>query len=144
MSVLLVRKLHKYAGALFAPALLFFCVTGLLQTFDLHKARGGAAPSGLVLKLAALHKSQTLQTARAPSGGASRGKAADKPARAPAPPPPLAVQLMKLFVAGASITLGATTLAGVYMSLRGPRGQLLVWAMLVLGVAAPAALMALM
>lgn len=140
----LVRKLHKYAGALFAPALLFFCVTGLLQTFDLHKARAGAEPPRLVLKLAALHKSQTLQTTRAPPGGASRGKAADKPARGPAPPPSLAVQLMKLFVAGASITLGATTLAGVYMSLRAPRGQLMVWAMLVLGVAAPAALMALM
>ena len=60
--LLWVRKLHLYSGVLFAPAILFFALTGLIQVFDLHKARpaAGYRPAGLILRLAALHKDQTF------------------------------------------------------------------------------------
>ena len=60
--LLWVRRLHLYSGVLFAPAILFFALTGLIQVFDLHKARpaAGYRPAGLILRLAALHKDQTF------------------------------------------------------------------------------------
>jgi hypothetical protein len=142
----LPRKLHRYAGVFFAPALLFFCVTGLLQTFDLHTARAGAQPSRLILELAALHKNQTLQVPRRPpTRPEARPVAAQAERPEPAPrPAPLGEALMKLFVAGAAITLGATTLAGLYMALQARNGRPAVLALLVLGMATPIALMLLM
>jgi hypothetical protein len=149
---LLLRKIHKYAGVFFAPALLFFSVSGLLQTFDFHKAQAGVQPSRLVLELAALHKNQNLKTPRRPEGRAATrpdgdravtdgtGRRGEAPQRAPS----LGAQLMKLFVAATAVVLGATTLAGLYMALQAPRGRGLVWGLLALGMATPAAMMLLM
>ena len=61
-----MRRLHLYTGVLFAPAILFFALTGVVQVFNLHMARPGAAyqPPALVSRLAALHKDQTLALPR--------------------------------------------------------------------------------
>jgi hypothetical protein len=146
LSPLLLRKIHRYAGVFFAPALLFFCATGVLQTFDLHRARPGAQPARLVLELAALHKNQTLETPRRPTVQPAARTGGDKTGRGQAPrrDASLGERLMKLFVTAAAVTLAATTLAGVYMSLRPARGRRLGWALLALGVAPPVGLMLLM
>ena len=41
-TLMAVRIWHSYAGAFFAPAIIFFSVTGALQTFNLHKPGPGA------------------------------------------------------------------------------------------------------
>jgi hypothetical protein len=57
-----VRRLHLYSGVLFAPAILFFALTGVAQVYGLHKANPatGYQPPALLVRLGALHKSQTF------------------------------------------------------------------------------------
>jgi hypothetical protein len=142
LANLQLRLIHRYSGLFFAPALLFFCATGLLQTFDLHKTRASVQPPRLVLQLAALHKNQTLAPPPKPAPRAGGDKAGRR--EAPRRAPSLGERLMKLFVAATAVTLGASTLVGVQMALRPARGRRLVWAILALGVAIPGGLMLLM
>ena len=87
------RVVHLYFGVWIAPALLFFALSGALQTFDLHStARDGTyRPAKWILVLAQLHKHQTSQLPppRRPvtdtaSAGLSRGPAPVSPG-SPAP-----------------------------------------------------------
>ncbi len=57
-----VRLFHLYSGVFLAPALLFFAVTGALQTFSLHETTRGSSykPPAILVKLAQLHKKQTI------------------------------------------------------------------------------------
>jgi len=135
----LPRKLHRYAGVFFAPALLFFCATGLVQTLDLHKARAGVQPPRLVLELAALHKNQTLKLPRRTPARPDAERPEPTPRRAG-----LGETLMKLFAAGASVTLGATTLAGLYLALQPRNGRAAALVLFALGVATPVVLVLLM
>src|SRR3954453_13454531 len=59
------RQLHLYMGTFFAPAILFFAITGALQTFSFHERTRGSSydPPVLLMKLAQLHKKQTLAIA---------------------------------------------------------------------------------
>src|SRR5881227_1671082 len=56
------RQIHLYLGTFFAPAILFFAITGALQTFSFHERSRGSSydPPVLLMKLAQLHKKQTL------------------------------------------------------------------------------------
>ena len=143
MSPLIVRKIHKYVGMFFAPAILFFCLTGLLQTFDLHKVRPGQTPPDLVLRLAALHKDQTVAIhRRAPARPADGGK--PRRETQTEAEPALAQTLLKLFVAATSISLAATTLMGIFLALQAPRGRAATGLVLALGMVAPAVLILLL
>ena len=52
-----LRTLHLYLGCLFAPALIFFIVTGCWQTFRLNDAKkdGSYRPPALVKLLSEVH-----------------------------------------------------------------------------------------
>jgi hypothetical protein len=136
-----LRRLHSCAGALFAPALLFFAVSGLVQVFDLHKASpgAGASPPAVVRAMAQLHKKQTLTRAEnsgsrpAPGGGR---RAAPAPASAS-----LGQRLLKAYAAATSVVLALTTLAGLVLALRNRRDRALTLALLVLGIVAPLGLL---
>lgn len=87
------RLLHLYLGVFTAPMLLFFAITGGLQTFGLHEAShdgGSYKPPAWLASLGMLHKKQTLTVpARRPrpeAAGAGRpgGQAADALGNAPA------------------------------------------------------------
>lgn len=56
------RQVHLYLGVFTAPALLFFAITGGLQTFGLHERErdGSYAPPAWLAEMAQLHKKQTL------------------------------------------------------------------------------------
>ena len=131
-----VRQRHRYAGAFFAPAILFFCVTGVLQTFDLHKVRPGQSPPELVLRVAALHKNQTIELPKRKPPKREGGKA-DKAPETPAPIS-LSRALMRVFVTLTSVALAATTLLGIYLGLKAPRGRSTVVVLIILGIIAPA------
>jgi hypothetical protein len=148
--VLWARRLHLYSGVLFAPAILFFAATGLIQVFDLHKARPatGYQPPALILRLGALHKDQTFALPHQADGDRGREKKvvpkADRVAatRAPRPMSP-AQALLKGFAAAAAVGLASTTLLGLYMAYRFGRSARLVSGLLLAGVAIPAVLAAL-
>jgi hypothetical protein len=145
-----VRKIHLYSGVFFAPALLFFAFTGLLQVYGLHQdnPRTGYQPPALIARLGALHKDQTFALPHRgglPGGGADGAKGpqgAAQGARQAAPqggpPRPSAGQaLLKLFAAACAVTLGATTLLGLYMAYALNRNPWLVNGLLAAGLIVP-------
>jgi hypothetical protein len=56
-----VRLSHLYIGVFIAPAVIFFAVTGAVQTFNLHKTgeRKGYTPPRILAVLARIHKDAT-------------------------------------------------------------------------------------
>lgn len=56
------RTVHLYLGVFTAPALLFFAITGGLQTFSLHETTRGSSytPPAWLATAALLHKKQTI------------------------------------------------------------------------------------
>lgn len=57
-----IRSVHLYFGLFITPALLFFALTGALQTFNLHESAGEAyQPPAWIAHLAQIHKNQTSQ-----------------------------------------------------------------------------------
>ena len=114
------RMWHSYAGAFFAPAILFFSVTGAFQTFNLHKAMLGYHPPAVLQALASMHKNQNLHVKYVddPSPKTGKHNKADKPDDTP--PLPLssmiAQWMLKVFAALVSVGLIITTALGLYMS----------------------------
>jgi hypothetical protein len=136
------RRLHGWLGALFAPALIFFAVSGLLQVFDLHKPQPARdyQPPAAVRAIAALHKNQTLRT----SGDKTSAKASRKGGAQPGaqtPPRPgrtsLGLILLKGYAAATSVVLALTTMIGLYLAFRSPRDRTWNLALLALGLLAP-------
>lgn len=75
-----LRQLHHYVGVFLAPAILFFALSGAVQTFSLHedKGWGGKPPPTVFAWMASVHKDQTLPHAK-PEKPAPKADAA-KPA----------------------------------------------------------------
>ncbi|PWK87787.1 hypothetical protein [Fulvimonas soli] len=152
------RQLHLYLGVFTAPMLLFFAVTGGLQTFGWHEAArdgSGYRPPAWLASLSMLHKKQTTvaparrprpeaagaERAAAPTADAQAGTGEHRPpAGAEARPPrtpPRHLLPMKIFFVLVSLGLLLSTLTGVYMAYRFTRRPRLVSALLAAGVAVP-------
>src|ERR1700694_5036858 len=60
--IVLMRRVHLYLGMFSAPAILFFALTGILQTLSLHEfSRDGSyKPPMWIVVLAQIHKKQSL------------------------------------------------------------------------------------
>jgi hypothetical protein len=144
-----VRQLHLYLGAFTAPALLFFAVTGGLQTFGLHESHRGSdyRPPAWLATMAQLHKKQTMQvpvrrkrppTMAVESGG---GQATAAASMTPAPARPVSRARnplpLKIFVGLVALALLLSTMTGVYMAYRYSRDKRLVSLALVAGVVVP-------
>ncbi len=142
-----VRQLHLYLGTLFAPAILFFALTGAAQVFSLHETTRGSdyQPPLLLEKLGQLHKKQNLEVR---SKGAAPRIAASQP-RAISPPRPASegrnspprtrtgTLLLKWFSFLMSLGLTFTTLLGLYLAFKYNRDRRLIWGLLVAGVVIP-------
>ncbi|WP_426663180.1 PepSY domain-containing protein [Rhodanobacter aciditrophus] len=135
------RLVHLYLGVFTAPALLFFAITGGLQTFGLHEsARDGShAPPKWLAVAAQLHKKQTMDVpvrklrpaANAASVPAARPLAGTAARRAGNPLP------LKIFTALVALALAVSTLTGLYMAWRYTRHAGRVVAVFLAGVAVP-------
>jgi hypothetical protein len=144
-TMMWVRKLHLYTGVLFAPTILFFAFTGILQIYDLHEPNPatGAAPSALIARMGNLHKNQTFALPakdrpkdRAKAKGQGAGLSA--PEARPAPKPlTLGRLLLKAFAAAAAVGLAVTTLFGLYMAYALHRNPWLVGGLVAAGVVVP-------
>ena len=148
------RLLHLYLGIFTAPALIFFSITGALQTFSLHETTRGSdyKPPKIIVELSQLHKKQTLVVpTKKPQPTTSAKPVGEKPATdkpttsiPPAPRPaeappakPKNLLPMKIFFLFVSISLLTSTITGLYMSYRYIRNKLLVTACLTAGIILP-------
>ncbi len=151
----LIRKIHGYVGLFIAPSVVFFAVTGAVQLYGLHEARGAYHPPAIIEKLGNLHKDQRFglsehhddgdhhpanhadgdhdPDARAPADAA-------RPAAGAEAAPPLHETLLKALFLIVSGGLTLSTLLGVWMALLPHRRTLLGVSLLVAGVVLPAAL----
>lgn len=139
------RQLHLYLGTFFAPAILFFAITGALQTFSFHERTRGSSydPPVLLMKLAQLHKKQTLaivQKKPAPQEAGNPAAHTENRAGAETAKPqsqPAGTLLMKWFTFVMAIGLVTTTLLGIYMSFKYNRDRRVVWGLLIAGTVLP-------
>jgi hypothetical protein len=164
-----VRQLHLYLGVFTAPMLLFFAITGGLQTFSLHETTRGSSytPPAWLASMAQLHKKQTavmpVRKARPPEVAgpgtdlhgadaattATATNAQGDMRAAPSPSggsdtagakPKKNLLPMKIFFGLVALSLLISTLTGLYMAWRYSRKPKLVGALLLGGVLVPALL----
>ena len=136
-----IRQIHVYLSVLVAPSLIFFALTGALQTFRVPDEK--TAPV-LIQKLARLHKDDVfaVKPPRPPKKPDAAGHADAKPPEAkPAPKP--ATQALKWVFAGASVVIALTTALGLWMALAYHRRRGLMWLLALAGAAVPVVLLVL-
>ncbi len=114
-----IRRTHLYLGALFAPVLLLFTISGAWQVFRWNDAKkdGSYTPPRVVRVVSSIHRDSTL------GGGVP-----------PSTP-------FKMFAFGACGALAATTILGILMAYRFTPNPRLVTLCLLLGIVVPAALL---
>ncbi|OOG44871.1 hypothetical protein B0E52_06910 [Rhodanobacter sp. C06] len=143
------RLVHLYLGVFTAPALLFFAITGGLQTFGLHETSRGSSyvPPKWLAVAGQLHKKQDMAVPPAklrPPAAAAAGKPASAmpalatrataAAAAPRAKNPLP---LKIFVALVAFALALSTLTGLYLSWKYTRHGGRILAIFLAGIAAP-------
>ncbi|MEW9571124.1 PepSY domain-containing protein [Rhodanobacter sp. Si-c] len=143
------RLVHLYLGVFSAPALLFFAVTGGLQTFSLHETTRGSsyAPPKWLAVAAQLHKKQTMDVPshklRPPANPATERAvdavpaAAMRPAVDAARPKGRNPLPLKVFTALIALSLALSTLTGLYMAWRYSRHAGRIVAVFLAGIAVP-------
>ena len=129
------RQIHLLSGTFFAPAIVFFALTGALQTFGLHESPPGSEhqPPAWVQRMAQLHKKQNMQL-RPPRAASAKEK--ERPQQR-GPEQASSSLLLKMFVGLMSIGLIITSALGVYMAFKFGRDRRLVWGLLVAGTVVP-------
>lgn len=113
-----LRQLHLYLGVFFTPLLLFFIVTGWLQTVSSDRLKSPSEAETLAQKLRVVHTDQIY-----PETGVLRQKASPK--------------VFKVLVVVMSIALILTTVLGVVLAFRFGRAPIAVGAALGLGILVP-------
>ncbi len=136
-----VRVLHLYSGAFLAPAILFFAITGGLQTFSLHETTRGSAyvPPAILVRLSQLHKKATLTlpVRKATPVVAPKALQPLSAVKVPDGPPPKSHLAMKVFFAVVAVGLVLSTLSGLVMAWKYARNKAIPAVVLLAGVALP-------
>jgi hypothetical protein len=116
-----IRQIHLYLGAFFAPLVIFFALSGALQTFRLQESPKGSsyAPPSWIVRFAEVHKNQ-------------------RPVQDRTVPPSVPLKwLLVLMSAG----LIVTSILGIVMAFKSNRDRRLIWGLIVLGIIVPFALL---
>jgi hypothetical protein len=142
-----IRQIHLIMGTFFAPAIIFFAFSGILQIFGLHVSRGegSAPPAAWIAQLAAIHKNQHV---RAESRGRDQARHVhdehdghDHGDGVKTQEPTNASWGLKAFVLLMATGLIATSLAGITLALQNPRTRRSALISFALGIALPLLLM---
>jgi hypothetical protein len=152
ISFKFIRLTHRYLGLFFAPAILFFAITGSLQMFGLHEPGHGRpyyVPPSILVHLAQLHKNATLyvppRRVTPPSPVKPAGTKLDAPKPVTpipiSPSPPLNRLPMKIFFAATALALAISTCTGIVMGWKHARRKWIVLLTLAAGVVLPAILL---
>jgi len=145
------RQLHRYIGLFIAPSLIFFAVSGALQTFSLHESSAGSSykPAVWIQTLAQIHKNQN-DVLKKPKPA---DKPADKPAKADRPAPVAAAPVapavpkwkmhlpLKVFFLLVALGLLSSSVSGIYMAYKYGGSKVVVTLLLVAGVVVPLVLL---
>jgi hypothetical protein len=116
MNLKLFRKVHLYLGCFFSPILMFFIVSGALQTFGLHEPhKNGYKPPAVVESMAQVHKNQRFAT--------------DDVRPAPS-------EFFRWFVLAMSAGLLVNVILGILMAFKFADPKF-VWVVMILGIAVP-------
>jgi hypothetical protein len=119
----LMRRFHLLLGCFFAPALLFFTVSGIFQTLRLHKdVKNGYQAPEILKVMAKIHKDQKLP---------------DAPDAPPQPPSWLLQGFVLLMSAGFLLSTGV----GLAIAFKYFRPRWVLWALLAAGGILPVALL---
>jgi uncharacterized iron-regulated membrane protein len=149
------RKTHLYVGVFTTPAILFFALSGSLQTFSLHETTKGSAykPPHWILVLAQVHKKQSTQVPqrKALESNEPRSNPDPRPATAaqaeqPIAPPPLLPALhdplpLRIFFLLVGLSLFVSTASGLYLAWKYRRDRVVIAVLLLAGILIPIALM---
>ena len=136
-----LRQFHLYIGVFFAPAILFFAISGGLQAFRLQQASGwdGAPPPQWMAWMGSVHIDQRLPeaelAAKKPPAPADPAKVAERQAKAAKALP------MKIFTAALGIALAFSVLLGAAIALTMRSTRRVATIMLVTGSVLPIVLM---
>jgi len=147
------RQFHLYIGVFSAPALLFFALSGALQTLSLHEAKKGSdyKPPRWIVVMGEIHKKQTIEwlVHKSQSTVTEDVRTQDRhgineasrdtshvPTRSAHHP-----LLLKVFFVIVSLGFFSSVLTGVYMSYKYNRNQRLVTAVLLVGFITPVLLL---
>ena len=129
------RLIHFYLGVFFAPLIIFFAFTGVLQVFKLHETYREIPDSqgNWVAWFGQFHKEQAWVPPRV---------APAKPAPKKAHEEGVYGKPMKWLVAAMGVALMASSLLGLYMAFSYPSRRKACLATLLAGIVLPLALMA--
>ncbi len=108
-----LRRVHLYLGMFFAPAILFFAISGAMQTFRLSELPGAPAWTQW---LASIHKDQAAPRPKPPRDAAAPARARPDRPRAPRHDP----LALKIFVAVMALGLTLSTGLGMVIALSLP------------------------
>ena len=137
-----LRRYHLYLGVFFAPAIIFFSISGALQTFHLHEEKGyGTTPPKWIVWLASVHKDQEPpHEAKSPPDLRGKHKVDPRPSgpTAAALPNPLP---LKIFVLLMALGLLLSALVGLTIALANRVTRRRYLAILVAGAIAPMVLL---
>ena len=117
MNIKAMRNIHLYLGVFFSPLLIFFLLSGVLQTFNLHEASkdGSYKPPAIIKSFSAVHKDQ-------------RWVDHNKVPKSSVP--------FKWLIVLMSVGLLATTILGIVMAFKYTRPWI-VWVSLFMGLVVP-------
>jgi hypothetical protein len=139
-----IRQIHLILGTFFAPAIIFFAFSGILQMFGLHESRGGegAQPVAWIAELAAIHKNQHLRVDARRQGQARHAHDEhDEHDHGDGAQAANSSWALKAFVLLMAIGLICTSLAGMTLALQNPRTRRSALIALALGIVLPALFM---
>lgn len=138
-----IRQLHLYIGVFFLPAILFFAISGGLQSFRLQQASGweGAPPPAWMAWMGSVHIDQTVPRAKALKMSTAAKPAPDPAKAAEQAARKRAVLPMKIFTAvlAGSLALSAVLGAAIALNSRATRRTAVM--MLLAGTAVPLVLL---
>jgi hypothetical protein len=138
-----LRQFHLYIGVFFAPAILFFAISGGLQTFRLQQASGwdGAPPPQWMAWMGSVHIDQRKLVpepaeAKKPPAPVDPAKVAERKAKAAKALP------MKIFTGALAAALAFSVLLGAAIALSMKSTRRIATIMLVAGSVLPLVLLA--
>jgi hypothetical protein len=146
-----IRIMHCYLGLFFAPAILFFAITGGLQMFGLHETARGSSyvPPNILVHLSQLHKKGAFYLPPRKAAPLNLAKSDGATLDAPKPETPKTAQPaappnslpVKIFFASTALALAVSTCTGLIMGWKYARRKSVVLLTLAAGVVVPAILL---
>lgn len=137
----LLRQLHRYLGVFFAPAILFFAFSGMLQTVHLNDATPAGPAPAWIKWIAAIHKDQEPPHLRKPAPAPAAKAVAEKPAAPREAEQAQRFVPLKLFVLLLALGLIFSTLLGLWIALTVPGTRQISAITLIAGIVVPIVLL---